>query len=74
MRDNHPLAIDSEFLSGKTAIAAGTFDPTSFWFDVNREIFMRTKADFVEINAPNKFQTSGTYKPIKEDEDRQNPA
>ena len=35
---------------------------------------MRTKADFVEIDAVNKFETSGTYKPIKEDEDRQNPA
>lgn len=35
---------------------------------------MRTKADFVEIDAENKFETSGTYKPIKDDEDRQNPA
>ena len=66
--------IDSEFLGGKTAIAVGTFDPPSFWFDINREIFLRTKAPFVEIDAENKFETSGTYKPVKEDEDRQNPA
>ena len=66
--------IDSEFLDGKTAIAVGTFDPPSFWFDINREIFLRTKAPFVEIDAENKFETSGTYKPVKEDEDRQNPA
>lgn len=66
--------IGSEFLRGKTAIAAGTFDPPSFWFNVNREIFMRTKADFVHIEAANKFDTSGTYQPIKEDEARQNPA
>jgi len=65
--------IDSEFLDGKTAIAVGTFDPPSFWFDINREIFLRTKAPFVEIDAENKFETSGTYKPVKEDEDRQNP-
>ena len=65
--------IDSEFLDGKTAIAVGTFDPPSFWFDINREIFLRTKAPFVEIDAENKFETSGTYKPLKEDEDRQNP-
>ena len=66
--------INSEFLDGKTAIAVGTFDPPSFWFDINREIFLRTKAPFVEIDAENKFETSGTYKPVKEDEDRQNPA
>ena len=66
--------IGSEFLYGKTAIAVGTFDPPSFWFDINREIFLRTKAPFVEIDAENKFETSGTYKPVKEDEDRQNPA
>ena len=66
--------IDSEFLDGKTAIAVGTFDPPSFWFDINREIFLRTKAPFVEIDAENKFETSGTYKPVKEDEYRQNPA
>ena len=66
--------IDSEFLDGKTAIAVGTFDPPSFWFDINREIFLRTKAPFVEIDAENKFETSGTFKPVKEDEDRQNPA
>jgi len=66
--------IESEFLDGKTAIAVGTFDPPSFWFDINREIFLRTKAPFVEIDAENKFETSGTYKPVKEDEDRQNPA
>ncbi len=66
--------IESEFLAGKTAIAVGTFDPPSFWFDINREIFLRTKADFVQIDAENKFETSGTYKPVKEDEPRQNPA
>ena len=65
--------IDSEFLGGKTAIAVGTFDPPSFWFDITREIFLRTKAPFVEIDAENKFETSGTYKPVKEDDDRQNP-
>jgi len=65
--------IESEFLDGKTAIAVGTFDPPSFWFDINREIFLRTKAPFVEIDAENKFETSGTYKPVKEDENRQNP-
>ena len=66
--------IDSDFLRGKTAIAVGTFDPPSFWFDIDREIFTRTKADFVHIDAENKFETSGTYKPVKEDEVRQTPA
>ena len=59
--------IESEFLDGKTAIAVGTFDPPSFWFDINREIFLRTKAPFVEIYAENNFETSGTYKPVIED-------
>lgn len=66
--------IKSDFLGGKTAIAAGTFDPPSFWFEVNREIFTRTKANFVEIHAANKFETSGTYNPVRDDEARQNPS
>ncbi len=50
--------------------AGGTYDPTSFWFDIQREIFKRTKADFVSINCPENHETSPTYKPKTKDEIR----
>jgi len=50
--------------------AGGTYDPPTFWFDIHREIFKRTKADYVSINCPENHKTSPTYKPIKEDTSR----
>ena len=51
-------------------IAGGTFDPPSFWFDIERELFKRTKADFVSINCPESYKESPTYKPKTQDESR----
>ena len=50
--------------------AGGTYDPPSFWFDIQREIFKRTKADFVSINCPENHETSPAYKPKTKDEVR----
>ena len=50
--------------------AGGTYDPPSFWFDIQREIFKRTKADFISINCPENHETSPAYKPKTLDEPR----
>ena len=50
--------------------AGGTYDPPSFWFNIEREIFKRTKAEFVSINCPENHETSLTYKPQRRDEPR----
>jgi len=50
--------------------AGGTYDPPSFWFNIEREIFKRSKAEFVSINCPENHETSLTYKPQMGDEAR----
>jgi len=50
--------------------AGGTFDPPSFWFNIEREIFKRSKAEFVSINCPENHETSPAYKPLTSDEAR----
>ena len=60
-------------MAGMTAIAVGTFDPPTFWFKVTREVFCRSKAEFIENDIENKFETSASYKPIRKDEPRKTP-
>ena len=43
---------------------------TNKWNGLKREIFKRTKADFVSINCPENHETSPTYKPKTKDETR----
>ena len=50
--------------------AGGTYDPPSFWFNIEREIFKRSKAEFVSINCPENHETSPAYKPLTSDEAR----
>jgi hypothetical protein len=50
--------------------AGGTYDPPTFWFDIHRELFKRTQAEYVSINCPENHKTSPLYKPIKEDPSR----
>ena len=44
-------------------IAGGTFDPPTFWFDVTREIFTRTRAPFLTQDLPDSSETSASYVP-----------
>ena len=50
--------------------AGGTYDPPSFWFDIDKEIFNRSKAEFVIINCLKNHETSPAYKPKTRDEPR----
>jgi len=48
-------------------IAGGTFDPPTFWYDIKREVFIRSKADFCQITSPEAYQDSPIYQPIRRD-------
>ena len=50
--------------------AGGTYDPPTFWFDIHRELFKRTKAEYVSINCPESYKESPAYKPKTQDEPR----
>ena len=52
-------------------IPGGSFDPPTFFFNINKEVFTRSRAYFVEqIKCDQSFETSKNYNPIKEDADR----
>jgi hypothetical protein len=48
-------------------IAAGSFDPPSFWFPLSREIFTRSAAPFVHTDLPDKHATTASYAPVQAD-------
>ena len=53
---------------GLIAVAGGSYDPPSFWFDIEKEIFKRTKAKFVSITSCTlHHKTSPTYNPKTKD-------
>lgn len=52
---------------GKVGVAGGTFDPPSFWYDVNREVFTRSKAPFVQLAVEDSSETSSNFAPTCED-------
>ena len=55
-------------LKNLVGIAGGTFDPPTFWYDVEAEVFTRSKAGFCQIVAPESYEDSPLYKPVKRDE------
>ena len=42
---------------GLKGVAGGTFDPPTFWFQLTRSVFSRSKASFCEIIAPEEHET-----------------
>lgn len=56
-----------EMFEDLLGIAGGTFDPPSFWYDVNREIFTRSKAPFVQLDVVESVDTTSSYAPKCED-------
>ena len=47
-----------EALKDTIGIAGGTFDPPTFWYKIEREVFVRSKANFCQISSPEAFETS----------------
>ena len=62
--------IDADTYKGMVGIAGGTFDPPTFWYDLHREVFTRTKAAFCEIDAPETHNTHPAYLPEERDDPR----
>ncbi|WP_425050355.1 GFA family protein [Psychromarinibacter sp. S121] len=52
-----------ELFPGRTGVAGGTFDPPSFWYDVGREVFTRSRAPFAVLGLPDSSETSSSYAP-----------
>ncbi len=50
-----------------TAVAGGSFDPPSFWYDLKREVFTRSKAPFVDLCLQHSDATSASFQPVKQD-------
>jgi hypothetical protein len=60
-----------EVFPQKVGIAAGTFDPPSFWFNLKNEVFTRSKAHFVgAIGAEHCEETFFSHKPVNPDDGR----
>ena len=56
-----------EIRKGLLGIAGGTFDPPTFWFKADFEVFCRSKAPFIETNILEKHETTEYYEPIEAD-------
>ena len=58
------MFIKLEVRQGLIGVTAGTLDPPTFWFELDREAFMRSKATFVgDINAKETHETIAYYAP-----------
>jgi|TARA_B110000914_G_C15223682_1_gene336284 hypothetical protein len=58
-----------EIRLGLSGICSGTFDPPTFWFNLDREVFKRSKAQFVgDITANDSHETMASYSPKFEDD------
>ncbi|MGG7565185.1 GFA family protein [Rhodovulum sp. DZ06] len=54
-----------EALPGLLGLAAGMFDPPSFWFAVEREVFARSRASFLSLSVADSHDTSPGYAPCR---------
>lgn len=65
---------NAEVFEGMIGIGGGTFDPPTFWYDIKREVFCRSKAAFSNNEVNEKHETSPIYNQVKEDPPRQRGA
>lgn len=59
-----------DVLAGMTGVGGGTFDPPTFWYEVERELFCRSKAPFLETTLDEKHDTSLFYRSDDPDDTR----
>ena len=57
----------SQWRPGMTGVGGGTFDPPAFWYDIEREVYCRSKAKFIDTNVDDKFDTGPVYEPLIEE-------
>ena len=53
-----------EVSKGMTGVAGGSFDPPSFWYNIDREVFRRTSATWIDNDITEKHDTHPMYEPI----------
>ena len=53
-----------EVFKGMTGVAGGSFDPPSFWYDIDREVFCRTSAAWINNDIDEKHDTHPNYEPV----------
>lgn len=58
---------ESEAFSDMKIVFGGTFDPPTFWHLPEREVFRRSKADYVTMDIEEQYFTSLIYKPVREE-------
>ena len=51
-------------------ISGGTFDPPSFWYAIDREVFTRSSAPFISIKSPEQCETHSAFDPVYHDSAR----
>ena len=60
--------LDADRFKGMIATAGGTYDPPTFWTDLDVELFTRSKAPFCVIESKESHASSPYYEPkIAED-------
>ena len=58
-----------EVFQGMTGIAGGSFDPPTFWYKIDREVFCRTSAAWINNDIDEKHDTHPNYEPINTERD-----
>ena len=64
------LLWDIELFPDLIGTAGGVYDPPTFWYSLDREVFQRSKANFVHIDSPESYSTSRLYDPVHTDDPR----
>jgi hypothetical protein len=59
-----------EELRGLKGTAGGSYDPPTFWYKIEHEVFVRSKARFCTIEAPESYLESFSSPYMKEEEPR----
>ncbi len=60
-----------EVRNDNIGVPGGLFDPPTYKYKISKEVFTRSRANFIQNNfCENSFETSSSYKPLKDDEDR----
>ena len=60
----------AESITGMTGIGGGSFDPPTFWYEIQREVFCRSKAPFLETNLAEQHNTISYYNPTHPEDAR----
>jgi hypothetical protein len=61
---------EPEMVPDLIGTAGGVYDPPTFWYSCELEVFQRSKADFVHIDSTKSYNTSRLYAPIHTDDPR----